>query len=63
MSDSEFWNRVFQIIPSFVGALAAYLAIKENLAVLNEKVRQHGEDIKETKESVRRAHERIDKES
>ena len=52
---------ISDFLPVFGGAVAAYLAIRGDIADLKATARAHGEAIKEVREDIGTAHARIDK--
>ena len=62
MIDTEiFWTHVWDALPTLLGAIAAYAAIRSDLAVLREKTRQNEVIAKEAQDRADAAHARIDR--
>lgn len=56
------WQSIVpEAIASFFGALAAYMAIREDIAVLKANAKAHSESLDDVKTSVTLAHQRIDR--
>jgi glycerol uptake facilitator-like aquaporin len=56
------WGSIVpQAIAAFFGALAAYMAIREDIAVLKANAKAHADSLEDIKSSVTLAHQRIDR--
>lgn len=61
MFDFSFHDFFRYALAPFIGALGAYMAIREDLASLRGRVDVHEERIKNTREVADKAHERINR--